>query len=136
MRISDWSSDVCSSDLGSGMGDMSTEAAENAADTCHDIGGPAREDRQCTGLRADQAARNGGIHPVGLAGGIQPLRHLAGRPRVDRGAVDDNGLRSGPPGNAINAEFDMLDCGEVAKAYWIGRASIRDKVCTDLQSSV
>src|SRR3546814_11841258 len=106
MRISDWSSDVCSSDLGVFLG-RGAENAESTIRQLHDYGVNIALDDFGTGFAS--------------------LSHLRQFPvdtlKIDRSFVSDVAHLSDDAGTPFNFH------GENAQELEIGRASCRERVC-------
>src|SRR3546814_17992820 len=110
MRISDWSSDVCSSDLGEGC-HRSSPAASVVIDDLHVVRIAAAPAEADTPLVVDPDA------VLSLAIAFEQLQPVCGRnPQVIE--------RSGGVEHAQLAPGDLLD--------QIGRASCRERVCQDV----
>src|SRR3546814_14725978 len=112
MRISDWSSDVCSSDL-----DLIKEAAEAAA---HEIGGDA------IGLSFDAADANSVEalirQTVSHFGRLDVLHNNAAVTKLDDLDQDTDAI-----GTPVDV-WDQLMVTNV-RSFKIGRASCRERVC-------
>src|SRR3546814_13473463 len=112
MRISDWSSDVCSSDLAAvgGKGDSEAEDHHNTGeadeDSCHEGCLPALDNRTTRGPR--------------LRGG-QPYTASKGT----LGCID---MRARPPAARSTASVIPAKAG----THQIGRASCWERVCQDV----
>src|SRR3546814_17257834 len=112
MRISDWSSDVCSSDLLTGLG-LDAETA-----------GDANQGQRCLGTRT------GDLECGGASGlGQRPVRQERATPRGDRVAATtgDHLGREATNWPALLVEQTGLE---------IGRASCRERVCQYVSISV
>src|SRR3546814_21148547 len=108
MRISDWSSDVCSSDLGLDPGDVVDVDVERALDG---------RDRLLVEIGADRRQRGGMV------------RHFA---RRDAAEIDVGGARPGRlVGKAGNVTGIIVEMGDQ-----IGRAASRERVCQYVSISV
>src|SRR3546814_12319084 len=119
MRISDWSSDVCSSDLGSGA--PNSLRARNAR---RSVRRSPRHPRSATGRAAASALlllRGGGV--FGAFAAFTLLHPLAGDDIIDH---------LGDVGRMVAHAFQIL--GDEQQK--IGRASCRERVCQYVKISV
>src|SRR3546814_13460664 len=122
MRISDWSSDVCSSDLRVLLGDRETGCTEQAGGEVLVAGDVDRDRARLRGHR--------GADPLG----VHTLAELDQRvlvepdPRdVARHGLVDDGLGGGSEGGALGPLDAGLERGLPVEE--IGRASWRERVC-------
>src|SRR3546814_5802749 len=81
MRISDWSSDVCSADLVGGVADIASARHGNRAVSTEPIqrSAPRHDESTSYGIRADHAARRGGGRQMVQPNGGLRLRAEIGR---------------------------------------------------------